>query len=55
MVLRQNSHLAEISESQLAGLVHQYKQDNGISDDIETHNADTNGVKASKKYTGEYV
>ena len=55
-VLRQNSHLAEISESQLAGLVRQYKEENGEGDDIEIDNdGEANGVKSRKRYTGEYV
>lgn len=53
-VLRQNSHLAEISESQLAGLVRQYKQDHGDSGDVEMdEEGDANGIKMKKRYTGE--
>lgn len=54
-VLRQNSHVAEMSESQLAGLVRQYKQDQGESgDDIEMDDEqDANGVATKKRYTGE--
>ncbi|SPO26652.1 related to RRP46 - Exosome non-catalytic core component [Ustilago trichophora] len=53
-VLRQNSHLAEISETQLAGLVRQYKEENGESDDIEVDD-DEEGVKSKKRYTGDTV
>lgn len=52
VVLRQNSHVTEMSESQLAGLVRQYKQEKGESDDIEVDDEqDSNGAK--KRYTGE--
>ncbi|CBQ73572.1 conserved hypothetical protein [Sporisorium reilianum SRZ2] len=55
-VLRQNSHVAEMSESQLAGLVRQYKQDQGESDDIEVDDEqDANGVRTKKRYTGDTV
>lgn len=53
-VLRQNSHLSEISETQLAGLVRQYQQDNGESDDAQmVQDGDANGIKSNKRYTGE--
>ncbi len=55
-VLRQNSHLDEISESQLAGLVRQYKQENAQADmDEDEDDADAeraNGA-TSKRYLGE--
>lgn len=47
-VLRQNSHLAEVGESQLSGLVRQYKEENGEADDIEV-----DGATSGKRYTGE--
>lgn len=56
-VLRQNSHLAEISESHLAGLVRQYQQENGESDDIEVDDDDAEEshriIRTRKRYTGE--
>lgn len=55
-VLRQNSHVAEMSESQLAGLVRQYEQDKGESDNIEIDDEqDANGVRSKKRYTGDTV
>lgn len=53
-VLRQNSHITEMSETQLAGLVRQYKQDQGESDEIEIDDEqDANCIKSNKRYTGE--
>ena len=52
IVLRQNSHVADMSESQLAGLVRQYKQDKGQSDDIEVDDEQDSNV-AKKRYAGE--
>lgn len=46
-VLRQNSHLVEMGETQLAGLVRQYKEENG--DDIEVDDA----TASRSRYTGE--
>lgn len=53
-VLRQNSHLGEISEAQLAGLVRQYKQDSGEDDDDDDMvDDDSEGTKSRTRYTGE--
>lgn len=53
IVLRKNSHMAEISQSQLAGLVRQYKEEKGESDDIEVDDEqDSNGIKRNKRYNG---
>ncbi|GAC95246.1 predicted exosome subunit [Pseudozyma hubeiensis SY62] len=56
IVLRQNSHMAEISQSQLAGLVRQYKEEQGESDDIEVDDElESNGRKRKKRYSGNTV
>ncbi|SAM82788.1 related to RRP46-Exosome non-catalytic core component [Ustilago bromivora] len=47
MVLRQNSHLSEIGEAQLAGLLRQYKQENGEAEDEPS--------RSRTRYTGDTV
>lgn len=47
IVLRANSHLGEMSEQQLAGLVRTYREDNNEADDIDMQESTSN------RYTGE--
>lgn len=49
LVLRQNSHITEMSQSQLAGLVRQYKQEQDESDDVDRYDE----KDSNKRYTAE--